>query len=86
MRTWLCTVDVVLFVLGGASASAEEFSWQKTYAKISSTGDIAWSAQPFRFERGDSVRYIDYEEGKDSNDGLTGDTPWQHHPWDPQAS
>jgi hypothetical protein len=86
MKTWLCTAVVVLFVLGSVWASAEEFSWQKTYAKISSTGDIGWSPQPFRFEKGDSVRYIDYEGGNDSNNGLTVDTPWKRHPWDPQAS
>jgi len=63
MKTWLCTAAVVLLVLGGVWARAEEFSWQKTYAKISSTGDIEWSPQPFRFEKADSVRYIDYEGG-----------------------
>jgi hypothetical protein len=86
MREWLCTAVVVLFVLGGVLANAEEFSWQKTHAKISSTGDIEWAPQPFRFSKGDSVRYIDSERGNDSNDGLTKDTPWKHHPWDPQAS
>ncbi|NQT03808.1 MAG: hypothetical protein HQ580_17405, partial [Planctomycetes bacterium] len=24
--------------------------------------------------------------GGDSNDGLTKNTPWKHHPWDPQGS
>ena len=86
MKTWLCTAVVVLFVLSGVWAGAEEFSWQKTHAKISSTGDIKWSPQPFRFEKGDSVRHIDYEGGNDSNDGLTKETPWKHHPWDPQVS
>ena len=86
MKTWLYTSIVGLTVLGGVRASAEEFSWQKTYTKISSTGDIEWSPQPFRFEKADSVRYIDYEEGNDSNDGLTSGTPWKHHPWDPQVS
>ena len=86
MKTWFCTAVVILFVFSDVWAVAEEFSWQKTYAKISSTGDIEWLPQPFRFEQGDSVRYIDYEWGNDSNDGLTRDTPWKHHPWDPQAS
>jgi len=86
MKTWLCAVVVVLFVLGGVWASAEEFSWQKKYAKVSSKGDIEWSPRPFTFEKGDSIRYIDYEGGNDSNNGLTRDTPWKHHPWDPKAS
>ena len=80
------TTVVVLFVLSGVWASAEEFSWQKTHAEISSGGDIKWSPRPFRFVKGDSVRYIDYEGGSDSNDGLTKNTPWKHHPWDRQAS
>ncbi|MHC4533156.1 MAG: hypothetical protein ACYS6K_04315 [Planctomycetota bacterium] len=86
MRTWLCTAIVVLFVLSDVLTNAEEFSWQKTHAKISSTGDIEWLPRPFRFVKGDSARYIDYEGGNDSNDGLTRNTPWKHHPWDPQAS
>ncbi|UCD50793.1 MAG: hypothetical protein JSW27_25125 [Phycisphaerales bacterium] len=86
MRTWLCAVAVVLLIPGGGWAGAEEFSWQQTYAKISPQGDIEWAPQPFRFEKGDSVRYIDYEAGNDSNDGLTPQTPWRHHPWDSQAS
>ena len=86
MKTRFHAMLIVPFVLGGVWAGAEEFSWQKTYAKVSSTGDIEWSPQPLRFEKGDSVRYIDYEGGNDSSDGLTQDTPWKHHPWDPQAS
>jgi hypothetical protein len=86
MKTWFFAVLAVLSVLGGLRARAEKFSWQKTYAKISSKGDIEWSPQPFRFEKGDSVRYIDYEQGNDSNGGSSRETPWKHHPWDPQAS
>jgi hypothetical protein len=86
MKTWFYTAVVVLFIFGNVQASVEEFSWQKTYAKISSTGDMEWSPQPFRFEKGDSVRYIDYGDGNDSNNGFTRETPWKHHPWDPQAS
>ena len=86
MKARLLTAVVVLFVYGDMRAGDEDFSWQKTHAKISSKGDIEWSPQPFRFEKGASVRYIDYQEGNDSDDGSTGDTAWQHHPWDPQAS
>ena len=49
MKTWFCTAVVILFVFSDVWAVAEEFSWQKTYAKISSTGDIEWLPQPFRF-------------------------------------
>ena len=86
MKTWLCSVLVVLSVLMGAWAHAGEFSWQKTHAEISATGDIKWSPRPFRFETGDSIRYIDYEGGDDSNDGMSQERPWKHHPWDTQSS
>ena len=77
---------VVLFVLCGTGASAQVYSWQKTHAKILPTGDIQWSPEPFKFEKGPSIRYIDFEGGDDARDGLTRDTAWKHHPWDGQAS
>ena len=86
MKTQLYTGVTVVLVLSGVWARANEFSWQKTYAKVSSTGDIEWSPEPFVFEKGDSVHYIDFKGGNDLNDGLTKETPWKHHPWDPQAS
>jgi len=86
MKTRLDLLLMILFVLGGVRAAAAEFSWQKTHAQVSSTGDMEWAPQPLRYEQGDSIRYIDYEHGDDSSDGLTRDTPWQHHPWDTQAS
>ncbi len=52
MKTWLCVVLVTLFALHGSWAHAAEFSWQKTHAEISATGDIKWSPQPFRFVKG----------------------------------
>jgi len=85
MKTWFRTTVVVVSVLAGVEARADTFSWQKKHAAISSTGDIEWSPQPFTFQRGRAVRYIDYESGNDSNDGLTRNTPWKHHPWDPHS-
>ena len=37
------------------------------------------------FEKGASVRFIDFEAGADTNPGDTSAKPWKHHPWDPQA-
>jgi hypothetical protein len=85
MKTALGVAVTVLFTLIGW-AHAEGFSWQQPYAALSAKGDIAWTPQPFRYEKGDSVRYIDYAGGDDASDGLSRETPWQHHPWDPQAS
>ena len=30
-------------------------------------------------------RYIDFDSGNDANGGLSKQTPWKHHPWDPNA-
>ena len=85
MKTWFCIAVVTMLAFSFALANSQEYSWQKTHAEISSTGDITWSPRQFRFVKGDSVRYIDYEGGNDSSDGLTKDSPWKHHPWDRKA-
>ncbi|MGD2175860.1 MAG: hypothetical protein PVJ27_10695, partial [Candidatus Brocadiaceae bacterium] len=75
----------LLMAFAPLTAGAEDYSWQKPHAKVIETGDLEWAPQPFVFEAGESVRYIDYEDGDDANDGLTKETPWKHHPWDPAA-
>ena len=47
--------------------------------------DYQWEPEPFRYEAGESQRYIDFENGDDGNPGSK-NAPWKHHPWDPQAS
>jgi len=64
---------------------AEQFSWQKSHARVTAEGDLEWAPQPFVFQAGASVRYIDYENGNDDHPG-TRKQPWKHHPWDPQAT
>ena len=61
------------------------WSWQESYAEVDSRGDLAWKPRPFAFEKGDSVRYIDFEAGDDASPGDSPAKPWKHHPWDPQA-
>jgi len=61
------------------------WSWQKPHAKVLPTGDLEWEPKAFEFKGGESVRYIDFASGNDSNDGLSKQTPWKHHPWDPDA-
>src|SRR6059036_1543554 len=62
------------------------WSWQETYAEVDPKGDLKWKPRPFVFEKGDSVRYIDFETGDDANSGAVPATPWKHHPWDPNAT
>ena len=86
----LCAVAVVLMsalVLGCAEAASREtpWTWQEPQAKVLPQGDLEWAPHPFEFEKGDSVRYIDYEGGDDDAAGTSKDSAWKHHPWDENA-
>jgi hypothetical protein len=63
-----------------------QYSWQKPQANITPEGDLEWQPEAFDFEQGSPVRYIDYENGDDNQDGMTKSTPWKHHPWDDSAT
>ncbi len=83
------TIKRTLFTLFGTSFAASlfaAFSWQQPQAQIDPKGDLSWSPQPFEFEAGETVRYIDFENGDDANDGASKAKPWKHHPWDANAS
>ncbi len=69
----------------GAQGENENYTWQKDYASRLPGGMLEWKPEPFVFEAGDSIRYIDFESGNDSNDGLSRQAAWKHHPWDPDA-
>lgn len=71
---------------GPTTPSAVRWSWQDLYAEVDPRGDLRWRPQPFRFESGASLRYIDFEAGDDHHPGDTPDRPWKHHPWDPNAT
>ncbi len=51
-----------------------------------SNGDLEWAPEPFEFKAGASVRYIDYENGNDGDDGASKASAWKHHPWDRDAT
>ncbi len=68
-----------------ASSAGGAFPWQEPHAKVLPGGELEYQPEPFRFEVGDSVRYIDYEAGSDTNPG-TREAPWKHHPWDPAST
>ena len=65
---------------------AGQFPWQEAQAKILPNGDLQWAPQPYQFEAGDEVRYIDYQGGDDNNSGTSKSDPWKHHPWDREAT
>ncbi len=75
---------LILACCSYAAAADEAYSWQKPHAKVIETGDLEWTPEPFKLKVGKTVRYIDFENGNDSNDGSKS-SPWKHHPWDPAA-
>ena len=70
----------------GAPAGAPRWSWQEEHARVLPTGGLEWAPRPFVFERGSSLRYIDFAAGDDAEDGKTQQTAWKHHPWDAKAT
>ncbi len=89
MRCSHLRVLVTLACLVGFAAlcgAAETYSWQKPYAKVDPKGNLTWAPQMFAFEKGQTVRYIDFAGGNDANPGTSPDKAWKHHPWDPQAT
>ncbi|MFA5533601.1 MAG: laminin G domain-containing protein [Mariniphaga sp.] len=68
------------------SRTSAIYSWESAMAKATSTGNLLWTPQPFVFQTGNTIRYIDYENGDDTNSGKTKADPWKHHPWDQAAS
>ena len=77
---------LVLAPLFCGVSSAEEYSWQKPHVNILPNGDLEWAPEPYLFQPGDTVRYIDYEAGDDANSGQSPAQAWKHHPWDRDAT
>jgi hypothetical protein len=67
-------------------AGTARWFWEEPQAEVLPTGDLEWAPHPFAFAAGKSVRYIDFEYGRDDNPGTSKERPWQHHPWDPNAT
>ncbi|HYW94059.1 MAG TPA: LamG-like jellyroll fold domain-containing protein [Bacteroidales bacterium] len=63
-----------------------KYDWQQQQAIVSPDGNLQWNPKSFVYEEGSSVRYIDFENGDDSNDGQSEATAWKHHPWDQNAT
>lgn len=70
---------------GMRKVQRSKFSWKEAHCEVTEDGDMKWKPKLFVFEGDSSVRYIDYENRDDNNDGVTKSTPWKHHPWDEKA-
>ncbi len=79
MRWRILAVTLSLFCV---SALAGQYAWQQHQAEVTPAGDIKWAPKAFRFISSQEVRYIDFENGDDANDGKSKNSPWKHHPWD----
>ena len=77
---------VALLALVPALCGAAEWTWQRQQARVLPQGDLEWQPEEFVFERGESVRYIDFEGGEDAAAGTSRDAAWKHHPWDLAAT
>jgi hypothetical protein len=84
MRILLRPAAVLLVM--AATMTAQEYSWQQPHIDMLDNGDMRWRPEPYRFQAGDTVRYIDYDNGDDANSGASPAQAWQHHPWDHHAS
>ena len=87
-RSHAALLWMVIGVVGLCTAArlqAQHWSWEQAHAEVDPRGDLAWTPEPFAFETGASVRYIDFADGSDRNPGTKA-RPWKHHPWDPQAT
>src|SRR3954468_16794935 len=69
-----------------AVETVQAWSWQESYADVDPKGDLKWKPHPFVYEKGNAVRYIDFDAGNDGNSGETTAAAWKHHPWDPNAT
>ncbi|HWW03013.1 MAG TPA: LamG domain-containing protein [Candidatus Acidoferrum sp.] len=89
MRAFVRTgmsLGVGFTMIAGAGGAPARWPWQEPQSKVLPTGDLEWAPQPFEFETGESIRYVDFDSGDDANSGLSKQTPWKHHPWDPNAA
>jgi hypothetical protein len=66
--------------------STQDYLWQQQHARVDERGSLDWMPSPFEFQSSGSIRYIDYEDGRDRNDGRTVESAWKHHPWDAAAT
>ncbi|MFW5762509.1 MAG: hypothetical protein ACOCXH_16160, partial [Cyclobacteriaceae bacterium] len=84
----LFTIIVIIILYVTTHANSQKYNWQEPHAKVLPTGDLQWQPKAFEYPvpANQEVRYIDYENGSDENDGQSKDSPWKRHPWDTRAT
>jgi hypothetical protein len=80
---------VGLLAIGAALAvradETNDWNWLTPKARVLPTGDLEWTPEPFQYQPGKSIRYIDFDGGDDAGPGTRAQ-PWKHHPWDSAAT
>jgi hypothetical protein len=84
-KTTSIAIIILLGITQFANSTQANWTWNNPNALVTETGDLKYAPKPFVFEHGDSLKYIDYENGSDKNLG-TRDAPFKHHPWDKKAT
>ncbi len=80
------SLATALVLCAGTALASGEFVWQKDYAKVLPQGELEWAPEPYAYDPGEVIRYIDFESGDDRNEGTSKTSPWKHHPWDEDAT
>ncbi len=84
LERWIAVPALLVAAHGVVHAQdVARWSWLEPQANVLPTGDLEGAPKALEFKVGASVRYIDFESGNDAGDGLSKQTPWKHHPWDP---
>ncbi len=92
MKNLLLTALILISIIAYSQSNLKNisgeilYSWETQQAKVLPNGDLQWAPLPFELVKGTSVRYIDFDGGNDSNDGLSPATAWKRHPWDVLAT
>lgn len=73
---------LILFTFQSYTESSPNIAVSQAPSQIP---DLTWEPKKFEPVLQELVRYIDYENGHDSNPG-TREKPWKHHPWDTNAT
>jgi hypothetical protein len=79
-------VTAAALASSAGGGDSKTYSWERRHARVLPSGDLEWAPEPFAFEPGRSIKYIDFENGGDSASGASRDSAWKHHPWDKNAT
>ncbi len=81
----IMTATLLIAVTGFAGCQEQLSTRPDSVAGGRCFPDLNWQPRSFEFKPDPQARYIDFDQGDDSNPG-TRESPWKHHPWDRNAT